>query len=128
MKNGKSDCPFCSSDIQNRFVSSNELVFAIYDQYPVSKGHLLVIPNRHCDNYFLLSADEQQACWSLIKEMQEKLSNEFHPAGFNIGVNVGAAAGQTVGHVHIHLIPRFEGDMKDPRGGVRHCVEGKGYY
>jgi len=128
MKSGKYECPFCNLVVQDRIVSSNELAFAIYDQYPVSKGHLLVIPKRHCDNYFLLNSKEQQGCWTLIQEMQERIANDFHPDGFNIGINVGESAGQTVGHVHVHLIPRYDGDMKNPRGGVRNCVEGKGYY
>lgn len=128
MKNGKSDCPFCLKEIIKRIIFSNQDAFAIYDQYPVSNGHILIIPKRHCDNYFSLTTQEQQACWNLVSEMQEKISKEFHPDGFNLGINIGKAAGQTVEHVHIHLIPRFSGDMKNPRGGVRHCVEGKGYY
>lgn len=128
MKNGKSDCPFCSEEVIKRIIFSNQDAFAIYDQYPVSKGHILIIPNRHCDNYFFLTSQEQGACWDLVNKMQDKISKEFHTDGFNLGINVGKAAGQTVDHVHIHLIPRYSGDMKDPRGGIRHCVEGKGYY
>ena len=110
MKNGKSDCPFCSSEIQNRFVSSNELVFAIYDQYPVSNGHLLVIPNRHCDNYFLLSVDEQQACWSLIKEMQEKI--ETIDWGIQFLLSTSKIGGKKITRKHIRLKPSFASSKK----------------
>ena len=128
MKIGNYNCPFCSVEVNDRVLHSNKLAFAIYDKYPVSQGHVLVIPFRHCDNYFHLSSEEKQACWNLISEVQERLSQELNQDGFNIGINIGEAAGQTVGHAHIHLIPRYSGDMSDPRGGVRHCVEGKGYY
>lgn len=128
MKNGTYDCPFCSTEIKKRVIGENELMFAIYDIYPVSNGHVLVIPKRHCSSYFELSTEEQAAGWSLINEMQQKLKKEFNPDGFNIGVNIGEAAGQTVWHAHFHLIPRYSGDMENPRGGVRHCVAGKGYY
>ena len=128
MKNGTYDCPFCNTEIKKRVIGENELMFAIYDIYPVSNGHVLVIPKRHCSSYFELSTEEQAAGWSLINEMQQKLKKEFNPDGFNTGVNIGEAAGQTVWHAHFHLIPRYTGDMENPRGGVRHCVAGKGYY
>lgn len=128
MKNGKTECPFCNENRQLNIIASIDLAYAIYDNFPVSKGHTLVIPYRHCSNYFELTLEEQKACWALVTEMQKKLKEKLNPGGFNAGLNVGADAGQTIEHAHIHLIPRYKGDMQDPRGGVRHCVTGKGYY
>jgi diadenosine tetraphosphate (Ap4A) HIT family hydrolase len=123
---GKIDCPFCNPDREP--LAENEFAFAIPDKYPVSPGHTLIISRRHVSDYFVLSNEEKQACWDLVDEMKEKLEAEHSPDGWNIGINTGSVAGQTVFHVHIHLIPRFEGDMDDPRGGVRHSIKGKGYY
>lgn len=128
MKNGNYECPFCSGAIQSRILAQNKLVFAVFDIYPVSRGHVLVIPKRHCSNYFELTPEEQVAGWSLVNEIREKLIVEYHPDGFNIGVNCGQAAGQSVLHAHLHIIPRYFDDMENPRGGIRHCITGKGYY
>ena len=128
MTNGKYECPFFKKETQIKAILSGVLVFSIYDNYPVSQGHILVIPYRHCSNYFDLTQEEQSEAWSMISEMEKKLDLEFKPNGFNIGVNIGEAAGQTINHVHLHLIPRYMGDMENPRGGIRHCVSGKGYY
>lgn len=121
-------CPFCSKDTLDRTVARNTLAFAIHDAFPVSPGHTLVIPNRHVQDYFALSEEEQRACWSLLNEVKLKLDEELHPDGWNIGINAGPAAGQTVMHVHLHLIPRYTGDEKDPRGGVRCVIPGKKKY
>lgn len=102
--------------------------FIIRDRFPVSKGHSLIISNEMRGNYFDLSEEEKGELTVLIDKAKELVENEFTPDGYNIGMNCGEAAGQTVMHFHCHLIPRYKGDMKDPRGGVRHCVEGKGYY
>jgi len=128
MKNGKSDCPFCDREGRLKIITSNHVAFAIFDNYPVSNGHVLVIPRRHCSNYFELTMEEQQASWTLIAKIQGKLTDKYKPDGYNIGVNIGKAAGQTIEHVHLHLIPRYNGDMENPKGGIRHCVDGKGYY
>ena len=120
------NCPFCNLDRDP--VVENKYCFAIPDKYPVSTGHILIISRRHVEDYFDLSDEEKQACWKLVDKMKDKLEAEHRPDGWNIGINTGSVAGQTVFHVHIHLIPRFEGDMEHPRGGVRHSVEGKGYY
>ena len=122
----KPNCPFCNIDRDP--LAENKLAFAITDKYPVSPGHTLVISRRHVSDYFDLSVAEKQACWDLVDEMKQKLETQHNPAGWNIGINTGAVAGQTVFHVHVHLIPRYKGDMEDPRGGVRHSVKGKGYY
>ena len=121
------DCPFCQID-KSRIVSENDNAFAIYDGYPVSPGHSLIIPKRHIASFFEASRDEKVSCLDLLTEMQEILIRERHPQGFNIGINVGEAAGQTVMHLHIHLIPRYDGDRDDPRGGVRWIIPEKAPY
>ncbi len=92
---------------------------AIYDGFPVSPGHTLIIPKRHVASFFEATKEEQGAMLDLLAEMRQRLQTERNPDGFNIGINDGAAAGQTVMHLHIHLIPRYAGDQPDPRGGVR---------
>jgi len=104
------------------------LVFTIRDGFPVSEGHTLVMPRRHVGSFFDATAEELDAIWETVRLVKEELDAELHPDGYNIGVNVGEAAGQTVDHLHVHVIPRYEGDMEDPRGGVRHVIPGKGYY
>ena len=120
-------CPFCTLDSE-QLVSEDDLTVAVRDGYPVSPGHTLVIPRRHVSSWFGLDEVERVAVLHAVDRAKEQLESDLHPDGWNIGINVGAAAGQTVWHVHVHLIPRFEGDMDDPRGGVRHCVAGKGHY
>ena len=117
---GSEDCPFC--DLGSRVVAENELAAAVRDKEPASKGHTLVIPKRHCTSFFELSETEVQACFRLLQEERTKLLAELRPAGFNVGANDGEAAGQTIGHAHWHLIPRYPGDHPDPRGGVRHVI------
>lgn len=112
------DCPFCQIDT-SRIISDNDNAFAIYDGYPLSPGHSLIIPKRHIASFFEATRDEQISFIDLLAEIQAILVKERHPHGFNIGINVGEAAGQTVMHLHIHLIPRYVGDREDPRGGVR---------
>lgn len=107
-------------------VASNDLAFAIRDSYPVSPGHTLVVPRRLVAGWDDCTAAEQAALLQLVAEVKQHLRDELHPDGFNIGVNEGVAAGQTVFHLHIHVIPRFIGDVPDPRGGIRHAVMGKG--
>lgn len=102
--------------------------FIIRDAYPVAPGHSLIISNALRLDYFDLSQEEQLALPAMIAKAKALVEAEFSPDAYNIGMNCGAIAGQTVMHFHCHLIPRYQGDMQDPRGGVRHCVEGKGYY
>ena len=109
-------------------VASNSLAVAIRDAYPVSPGHTLVIPNRHIGSFFDLSAQEHDALFQLIREQKQVLDAEFAPHAYNIGINDGPAAGQTVAHVHVHLIPRYRGDEADPRGGVRRVLPAKARY
>jgi diadenosine tetraphosphate (Ap4A) HIT family hydrolase len=121
------DCPFCAVE-RGRVVASNSLAVAIRDAYPVSPGHTLVIPNRHIGSFFDLSAQEHHALFQLIREQKRVLDAEFGPHAYNIGINDGPAAGQTVAHVHVHLIPRYRGDDADPRGGVRRVLPAKARY
>ncbi|MBN1944713.1 MAG: HIT family protein [Bradymonadales bacterium] len=110
------------------WVAANELAFAIRDQYPVSPGHTLVIPKRLIADWFEATEQERQAIFQLVDEVKRQLDDEHHPDGYNIGFNVGEAAGQTVFHLHVHVIPRYQGDMDDPTGGVRHAIPWKGNY
>jgi diadenosine tetraphosphate (Ap4A) HIT family hydrolase len=113
-------CPFC--DLGPRVVAANELAVAVRDLQPVSEGHTLVIPKRHCASFFDLTADEIGACYQLLRDQRASLSETARPDGFNVGANDGSAAGQSIGHAHIHLIPRYTGDHPDTRGGVRHVI------
>lgn len=113
-------CPFC--DLGSRIVAQNDLAVAVRDLEPVSRGHTLVIPKRHCTSFFDLTEDEVRACHALLRGERAALARECRPDGFNVGVNDGAAAGQSVAHAYVHLIPRYVGDHPDSRGGVRHVI------
>lgn len=121
-------CPFCGPMSDRQKLAESHLAFAIFDKFPVNAGHALIIPKRHVANYFELSPDEKAACWQLLDEVKGLLDADFQPQGYNIGVNVGETAGQTVMHVHLHLIPRYQGDVENPRGGVRGVIQGKQHY
>ena len=120
-------CPFCSLP-RSRVIDENHHGLLIRDGFPVSPGHSLVIPRRHILSLFDTSADELSDLFSLLNRAKQVLASEFHPDGYNVGINDGAAAGQTVPHLHIHLIPRFFGDLSDPRGGVRWVIPEKADY
>ena len=111
-----------------RKIYENSYVFVILDGYPVSQGHSLIITKRHVSNYFDLTLDEKQAIDQALMHMKKELDELYHPDGYNIGINNGEAAGQTVMHLHVHLIPRNQGDMTNPRGGVRGVIPGKQTY
>lgn len=113
---------------QERIIYKGNYFFIIKDAYPVTPGHLLIISNELKQDYFDLSLEERVDLLDAITIAKKIIEKEFKPDGYNIGMNCGAAAGQTVFHFHCHVIPRFIGDMENPRGGVRHCVENKGYY
>lgn len=108
------------------WIACNELAFAIRDGFPASPGHSLVIPRRVVATWDETTPEEQQALIALTTVVKAQLREQLRPDGFNVGFNEGAAAGQTVFHLHIHVIPRFAGDVPDPRGGIRHAVTGKG--
>lgn len=111
-------CPFCTMS-ESRIERSNDLAFVIRDGFPVSPGHSLVIPRRHVGSFFEITDEERSSLIQLLDAQKGALDEEFKPAGYNIGINDGPAAGQTIPHLHIHLIPRYEGGQEDPRGGVR---------
>ena len=119
------NCPFCD---ETNYESEGDLTFTKTDSYPVSKGHTLVIPKRHISSYFGCTDNERLELWSLVEQVKTELEDTFAPDGFNIGINVGEAAGQTVPHMHIHVIPRYSGDMDDPRGGIRGVIPEKQKY
>lgn len=120
-------CVFCELGA-DRIVLENGLAVVIRDAYPVSPGHTLVVFRRHVSSYFEVSAEERRALFDLVEQAKELLDAEFRPDGYNIGINVGPAAGQTVFHLHVHLIPRYAGDVDDPMGGVRGVIPGKRRY
>jgi diadenosine tetraphosphate (Ap4A) HIT family hydrolase len=121
------DCPFCCLPAE-RILGANAHAAAIFDAYPVSPGHTLIVSRRHVADYFELTAEEANALHELLRAMHGRLAATCSAAGYNVGVNVGTAAGQTVGHVHIHLIPRYSGDALDPTGGVRNVIPARGRY
>jgi len=114
------NCPFCN--LGARLVAENDLAAAVRDKEPASRGHTLVVPKRHCGGFFELTREEVAACYELLCRERDKLRAELQPDGFNVGVNDGAAAGQSIEHTHLHLIPRYSGDHPSPRGGVRHVI------
>ena len=120
-------CPFCSLPF-SRIIDSNPFGLVIRDGYPISPGHTLVIPKRHVGSFFELNPEEAADLMSLLRHAKSVIEMEFKPDGYNIGINDGAAAGQTVPHLHIHLIPRYIGDRPDPRGGVRWIIPEKADY
>jgi diadenosine tetraphosphate (Ap4A) HIT family hydrolase len=121
-------CLFCNIS-NKRVVSENELAYAVRDGFPVTELHTLIIPKRHIEDYFGLTKEELLACDLLIHSLKDEIiSTDSTVEGFNIGVNSGAVAGQTIFHCHIHLIPRRKDDVDNPRGGVRHLIPGKGVY
>jgi diadenosine tetraphosphate (Ap4A) HIT family hydrolase len=110
-------------------IAQKELAYAIRDGFPVTPLHSLVIPKRHVPDYFGLEAEELLAIDRLLHQLRaEILAQDPEVTGFNVGINAGAVAGQTIFHCHVHLIPRRSGDVKNPRGGVRHVIPGKGFY
>jgi diadenosine tetraphosphate (Ap4A) HIT family hydrolase len=113
---------------KDRIIFQGAHFFLIRDKYPVSPGHTLIISNELRKDYFELTKQERESLDDMILEAKRLIELVYVPDGYNIGMNCGEAAGQTVFHFHCHLIPRYKGDMADPSGGVRHCIEGKGYY
>ena len=110
-------------------IAQNDLAYAIRDGFPVTPLHTLIIPRRHVEDYFGLTREELLACDALLRDMKSDIArSDPTVVAFNIGMNAGRAAGQTIFHCHIHLIPRREGDVENPRGGVRHVIPGKGFY
>jgi len=119
-------CPFCLENVRPRIVEELGSVFAINDKYPVTKGHMLIIPRRHTRDFFTMTSKEKRDAENLLQALQEKISQDDPSVtGFNVGMNCGISAGQSVMHAHIHLIPRRDGDTSQPRGGVRGVIPRK---
>ena len=116
------NCIFCNPRKNLTLLTESATAYAIYDGYPASKGHVLVIPKRHVSNYFDLPFKEQSACWLMVNKVQELIGKEFAPDGFNVGMNINRDAGQNVMHAGIHIIPRYKGDAVGARGGIRGVI------
>lgn len=114
-------CLFCSVP-ESEIIIAHDLCFARWDKFPVSPGHTLVVPSRHIESIFDAEPDEYQAFWDLIHEVRSFIDDEYAPDGYNIGINDGRSAGQFIRHMHIHIIPRFEGDVESEVGGVRGVI------
>lgn len=121
-------CVFCGGIEKDRVLFETTQWIAMYDKYPVSKGHVLLIPKRHVKTIFGLTREEQESIMPMASMICGILDEKFKPNGYNIGVNCYEAAGQTVMHCHIHIIPRYDGDVEDPRGGVRGVIPSKQKY
>ena len=127
----KNICPFCNIGEKvdkSRIMYEDDTWIAVLDGYPVSIGHTLLIPKRHCATYFGLNDVESGTLGATIKTVKHILDVRYKPNGYNIGFNCGKAAGQTVFHCHIHIIPRYDGDCESPRGGIRGCIPNKMSY
>ena len=122
------NCPFCVIENSREIIAKSELSLAFYDGFPVSPGHALIIPKRHVSSFFDLSEKERMDMLRLANQVKKILDSKFHPNGYNIGVNVGESAGQSVFHVHMHIIPRYTGDVENPKGGVRGVIPSKQSY
>lgn len=120
--------PFFSKEDSTELIVETAKVFSFYDKFPVSKGHALVVPKRKIPNYFNLSSREQIACWIVVNKVKDILQEKYNPDGFNVGININSDAGQSISHCHIHIIPRYKGDVENPRGGVRGVIPGKQNY
>ena len=122
------NCFFCDCVEQNNFELENDLAIARFDDFPVNKGHLEIITKRHIKDWWETTQEERIAIFELIDKAKNIIDERFKPDGYNIGINLGEKAGQTIMHLHVHLIPRYDGDVPDPRGGVRGVVPEKKSY
>ena len=122
-------CVFCDEFIPKKEkIFENDLAIAYYDGFPVSKGHILIISKNHKETFFDLTKEEQYAIIALLNKCKKHVDELYHPDGYNVGLNCGREAGQSVMHVHMHLIPRYKGDVENPRGGVRGVISSKKNY
>lgn len=120
--------PFLVGEETRELIVETATVFSFYDKFPVSKGHALIVPKRLVSNYFELNLKEQTACWIVVNKVKAILQKKYNPDGFNVGINIDESAGQTIWHSHIHIIPRYKGDVKNPRGGIRGVIPNKKEY
>ncbi|WP_310482649.1 bifunctional class I SAM-dependent methyltransferase/HIT family protein [Chamaesiphon sp. VAR_48_metabat_403] len=120
--NSSNNCIFCNPHRKINLLTESATTYAMFDGYPLSKGHVLIVPKRHLSNYFELPAKEQAACWLMANKVQEILKSEFQPDGFNVGMNINKAAGQAMNHATIHIIPRYHGDTHHKKSGMRSVI------
>lgn len=121
-------CPFCKVEKEREIIAESFRSIAFFDGFPVSLGHALIIPKRHVASFFDLTNEEQLDMLNLVNMVKSIIDEKYNPDGYNVGVNVGEAAGQSIFHVHMHLIPRYKGDVPNPRGGVRGVIPSKQNY
>ena len=121
-RNSTNNCIFCNPHKHLTLLTESATAYAMFDGYPASKGHVLIVPKRHIANYFELPFREQSACWFMANKVQEMLSKEFQPDGFNVGININQDAGQSRSHAAIHIIPRYRGDVTGSKGGIRYVI------
>ena len=122
------DCFFCNCLDKKDYLIENDFAIARYDDFPVNKGHLEVIPKRHHKDWWDTTQEEKMAIFDLIEESKKIIDEKYNPDGYNIGMNLGEVAGQSIMHLHVHLIPRYKGDVENPRGGVRGVIPNKKNY
>jgi diadenosine tetraphosphate (Ap4A) HIT family hydrolase len=123
--NSENNCIFCNPHRKIQLLTESATAYAMFDGYPISKGHVLIVPKRHISNYFELPSKEQSACWLMANKVQQLLTSEFHPDGFNVGMNIDRAAGQAMNHATIHVIPRYHGDTDGTKSGMRSVIPKK---
>ena len=127
--NKNSLCLFCDrNSSENQLIVENDFCYARWDNFPVSKGHVEIIPKQHIESLFDLKVPELAMLFSLLSKTKDLIQEKYNPDGYNVGVNEGEAAGRTINHLHIHLIPRYSGDVANPRGGIRNIIPGMGVY
>ncbi len=123
------ECLFCRwKNEKEKIILENELAFARYDEFAVSKGHILIMTKRHTKDFFSTTQEEKNAIFELLDKAKEIIDEKYNPDGYNIGMNCGVSAGQSVMHIHVHLIPRYNGDVENPRGGIRGVIPNKQNY
>jgi len=121
-------CVFCTRVVSGELVAKNDLAVAFLDAFPLSPGHCLVVPRRHESDFLALTPEEEAAVWALVASVRRHIEADRTPDGYNIGINVGEAAGQTVAHAHLHVIPRYQGDVPAARGGIRWIIPTRAAY
>ncbi|HLE21350.1 MAG TPA: HIT family protein [Vicinamibacteria bacterium] len=122
------DCVFCERVRAGSLVAETLLAAAFPDAFPLNPGHILIVSRRHEPDFFSLTTEERRAIWELVESVRVHIEAHYAPQGYNLGINVGSAAGQTVGHAHLHVIPRYDGDVGDPRGGIRWLLPARARY
>ena len=123
-----SDCFFCKCLSNKDYILENDYAFAKFDDFPVSNGHIEIIPKRHIKSWWDTTLEEKNDIFSLLDKVKKILDEKYHPDAYNIGMNLGEEAGQSIMHLHVHLIPRYKGDVENPRGGVRGIIPTKQNY